>query len=109
MKKMLTWSLLIIAALVAYKYLQTPLTPEMESVKELSDGFRQAVREYNQAGKSAAVGGIDTSAGAEAAVDRVSEIRSRLESLQLELEEEKAIEKAKDLMERVRRFLNQID
>lgn len=109
MKKILTGSILIIAALLAYHHFQKPLTPEMESLRELSDQFSQAVRAFNQAGKSAAVGGIDTSAGAESAVERVREIRERLETLQTELTEDAAIRKAEELMEGIQKFLNQME
>ena len=113
MKKLVVVALVAIAGLVAFNYSTTgelTLAPsfskssEERAVLALQGDFAAAQKRYAQAHRSAAVGGIDTTADADAAIDSVKRIRRELESLRKKLSEEQAQSSAEELAAAVRAF-----
>ena len=107
MKKGFTLILILVGVFAAYKYLQEPASEEVRMVREIADRFQEAVKQFRQAGRGAAIGGIDTSAGAGDAIERIENIRQELSELRETLQERDALDKADDLMERIRAFQRQ--
>jgi len=109
MKKGLTILMFLVAAFLVYRHFQTPPSVEIQQVNEIGERFQAAVAQYRQAGHSAALGGIDATSGAGEAIERVEKIRQELETLQTELEEEEALQRADILMERILTFQRQLN
>lgn len=107
MKNGFTIVLVLLGIFFAYRYFQEPASEEMRMVQEIADRFQEAVKQFRQAGRGAAIGGIDTSAGAGDAIERIEDLRLELSELRDALEEEDALSKADDLMERIRAFQRQ--
>lgn len=107
MKKGFTFLLVLLGIFFAYRYFQEPASEETRMVQEIADRFQEAVKQFRQAGRGAAIGGIDTSAGAGDAIERIEDLRLELRELRESLQEEDALRKADDLMERIRAFQRQ--
>ena len=113
MKKLAVFIVVAIAGLVAFNYATTgelTLTPsfskseEERAVQDLQRNFATAQKRYAQAYRTAAVGGIDTTADADAAISSVKSIKRELESLRETLSEERAKRKADELANAVLAF-----
>ncbi len=113
MKKLAVVIVVAIAGLVAFNYATTgelTLAPsfskseEERAVRDLERDFAAAQKRYAQAHRTAAVGGIDTTADADAAIGSVKRIKRELESLRKTLSEERAKRIADELATSVRAF-----
>ena len=113
MKKLVVVVVVAIVGLVAFNYATTgelTLVPsfskseEERAVRDLQRGFAAAQKRYAQAYRSAAVGGIDTTADADAAIDSAKRIKRELESLRKKLSEERAKRIADELAIALRAF-----
>ncbi len=113
MKKLAVVIVVAIVGLVAFNYATTgelTLAPsfskseEERAVRDLQRDFSAAQKRYVQAHRTAAVGGIDTTADADAAIGSVKRIRRELESLRKTLSEERAKRIADELAIVVRAF-----
>ena len=87
MKTLLMILVVVVVALVAFNYLTTgelkllpgdSMSDEGHELNSLRGEFRAAAREYRQAGKSAAVSGMDTSHEAEAALATVDRVENEV-------------------------------
>ena len=110
MKKLAVFVVVAIAGLVAFNYATTgelKLTPsfsksdEGRAVADLQERLSAARKRFTQAHRSAAVGGIDTSGDAEAAINSVKGVKRDLDKLRKTLSEDKAKRKAKELADAV--------
>ena len=117
MKKLALVLVVAVAGLVAFNYSTTgewTLTPsfskseEETAVQDLQQGFDAARKRFAQAHRAAAVGGIDTTADAEAAGRSVQSIKRELDSLRKTLSEERAKRQADELATAVREFLKDL-
>ena len=113
MKKLVVVIALAVAGLVGFNFVTTgelTIVPsfstsnEERAVQDLEDEFTAAKKQVAQAYRSAAVGGIDTTGDADAAIKSVRQVKRELESLIKKLSEDKAKRKAEDLAAAVREF-----
>ncbi len=113
MKKLAIVIVVAIVGLLAFNYAKTgelTLTPsfskseEERAVRDLQQDFAAAQKRYAQAYRTAAVGGIDTTADADAAIGSVRRIKRELDSLRKTLSEERAKRIADELAIAVRAF-----
>ena len=113
MKKILIVVVIAVAGLIAYNYVNTgeitvipsfTLSEDERELKALEDRFNAAVRQYSQAGRTAGLSGLDTTADADAARRSVQQIDKDLKALRKRLSAESAIRKADELAASVRNF-----
>lgn len=113
MKKALIAVIVLVGGLVAYNYATTgelslipsfSLSAEEQQVKDLEDEFEAARKQYAQAGRTASVSGVDTTADVRAVQTAVARISRELESLQKHLSEETARQRAAALSAMLRQF-----
>ncbi len=113
MKKLAVVIVVAIVGLVAFNYATTgklTLAPsfskseEERAVRDLQRDLAAAQKRYAQAYRTAAVGGIDTTADADAAIGSVKRIKRELESLRKTLSEDKAKRIAGELATAVKAF-----
>ncbi|MEN8153847.1 MAG: hypothetical protein ABFR75_07465 [Acidobacteriota bacterium] len=107
MKNLLVLAVIVLAGFFAYNYFQTPLTEEEQKLNELKDEFKEAVSLTKQAGRSAAVGGIDSTSSFETGVERAKEIKDKLDEFIEEIEDEKVLGKAQELADRITEFIEE--
>jgi hypothetical protein len=113
MKKIAVIIVIAVVGLVVFNYATTgelTLAPsfakseEERAVQELRDRFAAATKQFAQAYRAAGLGGIDTTADADAALGSVKAIKRELEALRKKLTEERAKRKADELARAVREF-----
>lgn len=113
MKKLVGIMAIAIVGLVGYNYATTgefTLVPsfsksqEERAVQELQDRFAVAKKQFNQAYRTAAVAGIDTTSDADAALGSIKRIERDLASLRKKLSEDRAKRKADLLAQAVQEF-----
>jgi len=103
--KKLIWLIIIVAiGIVAYNYFIAPLSEEEQKVKVLEDEFNSAIKDFNQAERSAGISGMDTTADLDDAMDKVKLVKEKLEELKEKLTSESAIERADKLKNRINKF-----
>lgn len=107
MKKLSIIILIALAGFFAYDYFQTPLTEEEQELNELKNDFKEAVSLTKQAERSSALGGIDSTGSFETGVERVKDLKYKLEEFIEEIEDEKILRKAQDLAEKISEFLEE--
>ncbi len=117
MKKALVATVVLVAGLVAYNYATTgeikvvptfSLSEEEQELKDLEDRFKAARRQFAQAHRAAAVGGLDTTADVEAARRAVGEIDAELKALRERTTSEKVRREADELDALVSAFKNEL-
>lgn len=117
MKKLVGVVVIAVVALVGYNYATTgelTLVPsfskseEERAVQELQDRFAAAKKQFDQAYRTAAVAGIDTTSDADAALGSIKLIKRDLASLRKKLSEDRAKRKADLLAQAVREFDNKL-
>ena len=113
MKALFAIIVIIVVALIAFNYTTTgkfTLIPggatsdEDRAVRLLRGEFREAARAYLQAGRGAAISGIDTTAGAEAALREVERIEKEAKKLKRELTEDGAREALDQLLRDIAQY-----
>ena len=113
MKKVLWIVVLLVAALLGYNYYTTgtlspipsgPTSAEDRELRELDDRFRAARKEFNQAVRGAGLGGIDTTAEAEAAMIELQRVEKGLADLKSRLTLETSKQEADRLERAIREF-----
>jgi hypothetical protein len=113
MKKLVVVIALAVVGLAGFNYLTTgeltiipsfSMSDEERAVRDLQDEFAAARKQFAQAHRSAAVGGIDTTGDADAAIQSVKQVKRELESLLEKLSEDRAKRKADDLARVVGEF-----
>jgi hypothetical protein len=111
MKRVLAVIVLGVAALVAYNFVTTgklaliPTARLTEQEKEIDDLVRQAretAASYLQAGRAAGLSGVDTTADAAVAREKIEAIQKRARELQ-----KKATEETKAGLERLQHAIDQ--
>jgi 16S rRNA C1402 (ribose-2'-O) methylase RsmI len=107
MKNIFTLALIVIVGFFTYTYLLNPLSEEEQRVKAFETDFREAVSLSNQAGRTAALGGVDTTSTFEEGYERVKRIKSKLEDIMENFKEDKAYDRANDLMKKIEQFLKE--
>jgi hypothetical protein len=82
------------------------LTTEERQLRDLADELQAVRQRYAQAGRSAAIGGLDTTADIEAARSRLRDIEKELEDL--DLPEGRATAKAMELREAIQQLSREL-
>jgi hypothetical protein len=117
MKKILIVIAVVIAGLIAYNYVTSgefsvvpsfTLSEDEKELKALENRFNAAVKQYSQAGRTAGLSGMDTTADAEAARLSVQQISKELKSLQKRLSSDSLIRRAERLAADVREFAEKL-
>ena len=117
MKKLVVVIVVAIVGLVAYNYATTgelavvPSFSESEeerAVGDLQQSFDMAQKQYRQAHRAAAIGGVDTTADADSAIRSVKSTKHELESLSKTLSEKRAKRRAGELASELREFENSL-
>jgi hypothetical protein len=112
-KKIVVVIVAVVAGLIAFNYVSTgefslipsfTLSEDERELKALEDRFKAATKQYSQAGRTAAVSGIDTTSDVEAARRSVRQISKELKALRKGLSSESSIRKAEELAASVRSF-----
>ena len=113
MKKVAVLIVVAVAGLVVFNYATTgefavvpsfSKSEQEQKVADLQSDFAAAQQQYAQAYRTASVGGIDTTAEADAAIRGVRQVKRELASLQKTLSEDKARRRADELASSVRTF-----
>ncbi len=109
MKNFITLVIFVIAAFLVYNNLMTPLSEEEQRIKSFEEEFQHAVTMTKQAGRTAALGGVDTTSSYEMGVEKAKRVRDRLEEIIEELKEDKAIDRAEELLDKIDAFIKDND
>ncbi len=98
--------LLILAVVVflGYRYYQKSMSDEERQVKQLEKEFSRAEDSYISAVRQTGEIGLTAIADPEAAANKVKAVRERLRQLMSELEEDKAMARARALEDRILHF-----
>jgi hypothetical protein len=90
-KRIVLVVILVVGALLAYNYVtlgrltlvpSATLSEEEKELDGLETRVREAVRQYAQAGRAAAIGGVDTTGDAEQARLEIERVEKRVKELQ---------------------------
>jgi hypothetical protein len=117
MKKILIVAAVVIVGLIVYNYVTTgefsvvpsfALSEDERELKALEDRFKAAVKQHSQAGRTAGLSGMDTTADAEAARLSVQQISKELRSLRKRLSSDSLIRRAENLTASVRDFADKL-
>ncbi len=114
MKALIALVIVAIVALVAFNYFTTgelrliPASPSVETqeLNRLGAQLHAVIREYKNAGRGAAVSGLDTTFEVAPIKRQVEEIEHDLRSLEKKLTRDKDREKAQRLLHETRDFLD---
>ncbi|MFQ5702023.1 MAG: hypothetical protein ACE5HU_09285 [Acidobacteriota bacterium] len=111
MKKLLFLATLIAAGILGYNYFVhvTPASAEERALAELEHQFDSANSAMMQAGRTAGVSGIDTTADIEAARSSVRRVENKLKQLTGRLESASARARAERLERRIQEFRRKVD
>jgi len=117
MKKLVLIVVVALAGLVGYNFVRTgelalvprSATPEERQVADLEQRFDDARTQFSQAGRTAALSGIDTTADADAALRDVHDLEKSLAKLKSALEPgSAAARKAERLASAIAEFERQV-
>ena len=113
MKKFVVFAEVVVAGLLAFVFVTTgelTLKPsfskseEERAVQDLQHDFDAMQKRFAQAYRAAAVGGIDTTSDADAAITSIKSIKRELETVRKKLSEEKAKRNADELASAILAF-----
>mgnify|MGYP001768051954 CR=1 FL=1 len=107
MKKLLVLVLVVAAGYFAYqKFVAGEGSEELQSVRELAGEFSQIKQQMTQAERAAGATGMDMTSDADSAMNAARSLLERLQELKEGLTEEKALQKAEELEQEIRAFIN---
>lgn len=104
MKGIIVILILALVGFFAYTYFFPKLTEEEQAIKDLTDRFNQATRQFVGGGRLSGATGLSMASGVEAAVEKIKRIKQELAQLTRGLTEEKAKERAEILKTKVDEF-----
>ena len=113
MKSLITIAVVVAIALVAFNYFQTgeltlkpggSMSDEAREVNRLRGDFRSAAQQYRQAGRSAALSGLDSTADAENALSAVDGIERDLKKMRKQVEDAKVRQEIDELLEEIAQY-----
>jgi len=106
MKKLVVLIVIAVAAYFAYQeFIVKGQSEEQRQVQALADEFQAARQRMGQAERAASVGGVDTTSDAGDVMHLAGTLLEKLQALQEELTEDKAIAMADDLAVKLNAFL----
>lgn len=116
MKTLLFVVIIAAVALVVFNYLTTGQvrllpaspSPEAQELNQLRSELHSLIRQYNDAGKGAAVSGVDTTFEVGELLHQAQDIETRVRELQKKVKKESDKQKADKLLREVTDFINQL-
>ena len=112
-KNLVVIIVVVVVALVAFNYFQTgefkllpgsSMSPEDEELNRLKGEFRRAAQAYRQAGRSAGVSGLDTTADAGAALAAVDGVERDVKQLRKRTKDPEVTAKIDDLLAEIKKY-----
>lgn len=113
MKNLVVIIVVVVVALVAFNYFQTgefkllpgsSMSPEEQELNRLKGEFRRAAQAYRQAGRSAGVSGLDTTADAGAALAAVDGVERDVKQLRKRTKDPEVLAKIDDLLAEIKKY-----
>jgi hypothetical protein len=117
MQKIVLIVVVIVLGLLAYNYFtsgELSLMPgssssdEGKELNQLRGEFRAAAREFRQAGRSAAISGVDTTHDASAAIAAVERVEKKVEELAKNSKDADLRAEAEQLLSEIRKYKKDI-
>ncbi|NOZ78006.1 MAG: hypothetical protein GXP48_02255 [Acidobacteria bacterium] len=116
MKKLLLFLIVVLIGLIAYNYVKTGTlriiparpAPASQQLDRLTARFHTLVREYNNAGRAAAISGLDTSYDAGAIRLKMLALQENVDELALKLTNPGEKEDLQKLQTQIKSFLAQL-
>lgn len=105
MKSLIWLIIIVVIGFIVYNQIFPPLSEEEKEVKALEEKFNLALKDLQQAQRTAGLSGVDTTADAQGAINKVELVKEELMSLKERLKEEAAIKRAAALEVKVMEFL----
>ena len=112
-KNLITIAVVVVVALVAFNYFQTGefslmpgggMSDEEQELNRLKGEFRRATQAYRQAGRSAGVSGMDTTADARAALQTLDGVERDVKALKKRSEDAELKAKADELLAEIKKY-----
>ena len=112
-KNLITIVVVVVVALVAYNYFQTGefsllpgggMSGDEQELNRLKGEFRRAAQSYRQAGRSAGVSGLDTTADLQAALQTIEGVERDVKALRKRTEESEVKAKADELLAEIKKY-----
>ena len=113
MKNIVTIAVVVVVALVAFNYFQTgefkllpgsSMSEEEQQLNRLKGEFRRAAQTYRQAGRSAGLSGMDTTADVEAALKTVDGVERDVKALKKLTKDPEVKAKADELLAEIKKY-----
>lgn len=113
MKNIITLVVVVVVALVAFNYFSTgefkllpgsSMSQEEQELNRLKGEFRRATQAYRQAGRSAGMSGMDTTADAEAALQTVDSVEREVKALRKRTDDPEARDKIDALLAEIKKY-----
>jgi len=117
MKNIITLVVVVVVALVAFNYFSSgefkllpgsSMTGEEQELNALKGEFRRAAQAYRQAGRSAGISGMDTTADAEAALQTVDSVEKEVKALRKRTDDAEVIEKIDALLAEIKKYKDDV-
>jgi hypothetical protein len=117
MKAILVFIVVVIVAVLAFNYFTTgelsllpgsSKSPEEQELDRLAENFRAAVQEYEQAGRQAALSGVDSTYAAGAALAAANGVERDLKALRSRVDDPAVVKRVDDLLSRVKKFQDEV-
>ncbi len=117
MKAIIILIVVVVVALLAFNYFTTgelTLTPsssgggEAQQLNQLRGQFRSLAREFRQAGRSAALSGMDTTSAASAVLAELDDVEQQVQAIAKDTEDTKIREEAKNLAAEIAQYKKDI-
>lgn len=117
MRGLITIVVVVAIALVAFNYFQTgefkllpgsAMSDEAREVNRLRGDFRQAAQQYRQAGRSAGLSGLDSTADAENALAAIDGVERDLKKMRKKVEDPKVRKEIDELLEEIATYKQKV-
>jgi hypothetical protein len=117
MKNIITLVVVVVVALVAFNYFSTgefkllpgsSMSAEEQELNSLKGEFRRATQAYRQAGRSAGISGMDTTADAEAALQTVDSVEKEVKALRKRTDDPEARDKIDALLAEIKKYKDDV-
>jgi hypothetical protein len=117
MKAILVFIVVVIVAVLAFNYFTTgelkllpgsSKSPEEQELDRLAENFRAAVQEFEQAGRQAALSGMDSTYAAGAAMAAANGVERDLKALRSRVDDPAVVKRVDELLSRVKKFQDEV-
>ena len=117
MKNLITIAVVVVVGLVAFNYFQSgelaivpggAASDDAQELNRLRGEFRRAAQELRQAGRSASVSGLDTTADVELALNRIEGIERDLQKMRQQVDDAKLRGQIDELLAEIAKYKSEI-